>query len=84
MTCPATGSDWSNYTEISDSLFEVTKGMHDVYLYFENNTGKPYVTNVRLGSASQKLLLHTSTAGLRNGRIMKRIIGTNAPQRAAL
>ena len=46
LTCPATGSDWSNYTEISDSLFEVTKGMHDVYLYFENNTGKPYVTNV--------------------------------------
>ena len=27
-------------------LTEVTKGMHDVYLYFENNTGKAYVANV--------------------------------------
>ena len=28
------------------SLTEITKGMHDVYLYFENNTGKTYVANV--------------------------------------
>ena len=40
MTCPATGSNWSNYVELSGELTEITKGMHDVYLYFENNTGK--------------------------------------------
>ena len=46
LTCPATGSNWSNYVELSGELTEVTKGMHDVYLYFENNTGKTYVANV--------------------------------------
>ena len=46
MTCPATGSNWSNYVELSGELTEITKGMHDVYLYFENNTGKTYVANV--------------------------------------
>ena len=30
----------------SSDLTEITKGMHDVYLYFENNTGKTYVANV--------------------------------------
>ena len=46
LTCPATGSNWSNYVELSGELTEITKGMHDVYLYFENNTGKTYVANV--------------------------------------
>ena len=46
LTCPATGSNWSNYEELSGELTEITKGMHDVYLYFENNTGKTYVANV--------------------------------------
>ena len=46
LTCPATGSNWSNYVELSGELTEVTKGMHDVYLYFENNTGKTYVANI--------------------------------------
>jgi len=32
--------------ELSGELTEITKGMHDVYLYFENNTGKTYVANV--------------------------------------
>ena len=46
LTCPETGNDWSNYVELSGDLTETTKGMHDVYLYFENNTGKTYVANV--------------------------------------
>ena len=46
LTCPATGENWENYVELSGELTEVTKGMHDVYLYFENNTGKAYVANV--------------------------------------
>ena len=46
LTCPATGSNWSNYVELSGELTEITKGMHDVYLYFENNTGKTYVANI--------------------------------------
>ena len=46
LTCPATGSNWSNYVELSGELTEITKGMHDVYLYFENNTGKTYIANV--------------------------------------
>ena len=46
LTCPETGNDWSNYVELSGDLTETTKGMHDVYLYFENNTGKTYIANV--------------------------------------
>ena len=46
LTCPATGSNWSNYVELSGELTEITKGMHDVYLYFENNAGKTYIANV--------------------------------------
>ena len=46
LTCPATGENWENYVELSDKLTEVTKGMHDVYLYFENTTGQTYIANV--------------------------------------
>ena len=46
LTCPATGENWENYVELSGKLTEVTKGMHDVYLYFENNAGKTYIANV--------------------------------------
>lgn len=46
LTCKATGNDWSEYEELSGELTEITKGMHDVYLYFENNAGKTYVANV--------------------------------------
>ena len=46
LTCPVTGENWEKYVEISGDLTEVTKGMHDVYLYFDNNTGKAYVANV--------------------------------------
>ena len=46
LTCPATGENWENYVELSGELTEITKGMHDVYLYFENNTDKTYVANV--------------------------------------
>ena len=46
LTCKATGNDWSEYEELSGELTEITKGMHDVYLYFENNAGKTYIANV--------------------------------------
>ena len=46
LTCPVTGEDWKNYVELSGELTEITKGMHDVYLYFENNAGKTYIANV--------------------------------------
>ena len=46
LTCPATGENWENYVELSDKLTEVTKGMHDVYLYFENTTDQTYIANV--------------------------------------
>lgn len=44
---PTTGENWSNYVLVEgDLLKNVEQGLHDVYLVFNNDTEKPYVSNV--------------------------------------